>query len=123
MNPSDIIGLKDYNGRDLLTKSFANINDQDEKQISLAFNCLDLMKGKKSEEGEERVYKNRVFVKKGRHWVEKKEGKTLKSHAREIGEHELERTIKESGDPLLRQHAHSELKRRQKYEYRNKDSK
>ena len=121
MNKADVIGLTDYNSNDLIIKSFTN--EVDENKISLALNYVDLIKGKKSQDGEERVYKNRIFIKKGRHWVEKDKGKTLKSHAREVGEHELERTIKESGDPLLRQHAHSELKRRQKYEYRNKDSK
>lgn len=118
----DIIGLGDFQGADFLTKSFASVNETDEMQISLAFNSLDLMKGKKSAEGDERIYKNKVYIKsKLGHWTEKKSGKTLKSHAREAGEHHLKATIEEGTDPLLRKHAHDEMKRREKYEYPKKD--
>lgn len=114
MEQSNIIGLQDYQDRENLQKSFCRTN---EDLISVAFNLHDLSKGKKSVEGEERVYKNKIYIKKGKYWTEKKTGKTLQAHAREVGEHHLKQTIEEGEDPLLRKHAHSEMKRRERYEY------
>lgn len=114
MEQGSVIGLQDYQDRDNLQKSFCKTN---EDLISVAFNLYDLSKGKKSVEGEERVFKNKIYIKKGKYWTEKKGSKTLQAHAREAGEHHLKATIEEGNDPLLRKHAHNELSRRQKYEY------
>lgn len=110
--------LEEYKDYDLIVKSFA-VDNVTEQMICKAMDALDLVKAKKGEkphsEGDVRTYKGKSYVHNKGKWEPKKE-KALHEHAKETAEKHLKKTTSESKDPVLREHAHKELARRDKEE-------
>jgi hypothetical protein len=94
-----------------IAKSFIDTEDL----ICKALDQHDLIKGAKHSEGDVRVYKGKAYEHSKGKWAPKQD-KSLHEHAKATAEKHLKKTTSESKDPVLREHAHKELRRREKEE-------